>query len=52
MQRAQQLVKMQQQQQKSWPRSTSAQYITDEMLAPFVSNTAVLPTSQVELTLR
>lgn len=35
--------------QTQWPRSTSAQYITDEMLAPFVSN--LLPTSQVELTL-
>lgn len=35
--------------QQQWPRSASAQYITDEMLAPFVSN--LLPTSQVEITL-
>lgn len=51
MERAQKMVKRQQQQQFTWPRSTSAQYITDEMLAPFVSSSGLLPTSQVELTL-
>lgn len=34
--------------QQNWPNS-SAKYVTDEMLAPFVTN--LLPTSQVELTL-
>lgn len=36
-------------QNQNWHRSTSNQYITDEMLAPFVKD--FLPTSQIELTL-
>lgn len=36
-------------QDPNWHRSTSSQYITDEMLAPFVKD--FLPTSQIELTL-
>lgn len=35
--------------QQNWQRSASSQYITDEMLAPFVKD--FLPTSQVELTI-
>lgn len=34
---------------QNWNRSTSAQYITDEMLATFVKD--FLPTSQVELSI-
>lgn len=35
--------------QQNWPRTVSSQYITDEMLSPFVKD--FLPTSQIEMTI-